>query len=357
MPLLYYKNISTDLMNAANNYMDTDEFMQDIQAVIRQWQTGQKYFTFQTSGTTGSPRKIKFTRDQLIWSARQTLSTFGLNQKDVLYLGLPLNHVAGYMMVIRAFTGGLDIVAETPSGNPFQSPYPVSPTFASFVPQQLFNMLNSGKTEPLDNMNTILVGGGIVSGTLKQMISALDTPVYQSYGMTETLTHVALRKLNGPDSSDCYYPLAGIRFEVDNNSCLVVHTPLTSKPVYTHDLVRLYPDNSFEFLGRVDNMINSGGEKINPDILEYKLENLVYRFWGKARFFLYGHPDDKLGEHLELAVESPGLTAQSADFLEACKKVLKKHEIPKFIRFFNNFEYTTLGKINKQKTLEKSQDQ
>jgi O-succinylbenzoic acid--CoA ligase len=228
----------------------------------------------------------------------------------------------------------LDLKVVEPSSNPLKN---IDETidFAAMVPLQLVNSLND-----LDQVKTLIVGGGRVNLKLVEKLQNVSTQVYETYGMTETLTHVAIKPLNGPDKSNIFSALDGIRFDLDSRECLVIHaTALNPEPIITNDLVDLINENSFRWLGRYDNVINSGGVKIIPEVVEAKLASVILN----RRFFITGVADESLGEKVVLVVEGKKI--------DISRDSLDKFEEPKEIYFIPKFVETESGKVNRGETL------
>ena len=215
-------------------------------------------------------------------SAQLTGKTFELKEGDSTLLCMPMKYVAGKMMVVRALALGLDLKVVEPSSSPLKGlNKPID--FAAMVPLQLEKSLNQ-----LDKVKTLIVGGGQVNPALVDKLRDISTQVYETYSMTETLTHVAIKPLNGPNKQDVFQALDGVQFEIDERDCLVIHAPmLNPNPVLTNDLVALIDETSFHWLGRYDNVINSGGIKIIPEKVEAKLTeanpNVLFFYWRHAR--------------------------------------------------------------------------
>jgi O-succinylbenzoic acid--CoA ligase len=225
----------------------------------------------------------------------------------------------------------------------------------SFVPLQLQHTLAQGR-DALDLLNgakAILVGGGPVSTGLEETLQVITAPVYQTYGMTETVSHVALRRLNGPERQAHYTLLEGVKMTTDERSCAVIDPNLPGlPPVVTNDVVERLTPTTFRWLGRADNMINSGGVKIQAE----KIEGLVEKIFGnlnvKKRFFVTGLPHPELGESVVLIVEGSPLPDQTENHLtQFLQHSLSKYERPKSIRYVPSFAETPTGKIDKRLTL------
>jgi len=237
-------------------------------------------------------------------------------------------------MMVRSLKLGLELKVIEPSSNPMKG-ITEKIDFGAMVPLQLENTLND-----LAKVKTLIVGGGQVNPKLVEKLQNVSTQVYETYGMTETLTHVAIKPLNGPSKSDVFRALDDIDFELDGRGCLVINAPkMNPKPVITNDFIDLVDEKSFRWLGRYDNIINSGGIKIIPEVVEAKLSSIV----PNRRFFIAGKSDKSLGEKVVLVVEG-----KSMDI--SCKS-LDKFEQPKEIHFIPEFVETKSGKIHRQTTL------
>jgi len=229
---------------------------------------------------------------------------------------------------------GLDLKVVEPFSKPLKNiDEPID--FAAMVPMQLEKSLDQ-----IEKMKTLLVGGGKVNPKLVEKIQGISTQVNETYGMTETLTHVAIKPLNGPNKSDVFQALDGIQFEMDDRSCLVIFAPMMNpNPVVTNDLVELVDETSFRWLGRIDNVINSGGIKIIPELVEAKLTEVV----SSRRYFIAGLPDESLGEKVVLVIEG--------DEIEISLDVLEKYERPKEIYFISKFVEIESGKVIQKESL------
>jgi len=313
---------------------DDSPIWDEVKEFISDWYSPNDEMTLQTSGSTGKPKSIKVKKEWMKNSAQLTGKTFELMEGDSTLLCMPVKYVAGKMMVVRALELGLDLKVVEPSSAPLKDLCrPID--FAAMVPLQLENSLKD-----LAKIKKLIVGGGQVNSKLVEKLRSISTHVYETYGMTETLTHVAIKPLNGSNKQDVFQALDGIQFEIDDRDCLVIHAPmLNANPILTNDLVALIDETSFHWLGRYDNVINSGGIKIIPEVVEAKLSSIV----PNRRFFIAGKSDKSLGEKVVLVVEG-----KSMDI--SCKS-LDKFEQPKEIHFIPEFVETKSGKIHRQTTL------
>lgn len=296
-----------------------------------------------TSGTTGPPKPLSLHRADLIASANLTARTFGLQPGDRALLCLPCAYVAGQMMVVRAMVLGLDLHIIEPSGGVLDALKTTDRfRFAAMVPLQLHRALQDDRARIERQFDTILLGGGPVSEALVQDLQDVDVEILQSYGSTETLTHVAVRRLNGSARETAFRAIGDVSFARDQRGCLILNAPhLSVKRHVTNDLVRLIDAHHFDWLGRYDNVILSGGKKIFPEQLEQKTAGVI----PFAHYFT-AFQDDKLGQSVMLVLE----TDRPADevlpeVLEKLTAVLHRHELPLRIKSEAVFPRTSSGKM------------
>lgn len=297
-----------------------------------------------TSGSTGRPKIIKLSKVSMMNSALATGNYFGLLEKTTALCCLPLNFIAGKMMIIRALCLGWHLDIVKPSSNPLKD-LSKKYDFSAMVPFQVDNSLAF-----LEKINTILIGGAPVSNELFVKLQTLPTQIYQSYGMTETITHVAVRKLNHLSEEKWlmqdYQALPDVDFSIDERSCLIINAPaLGVQNLITNDVVQLVSQKEFVWRGRYDNIVNSGGIKLFPEEIESQLTKII-----EQPFFVIGISDMKLGEKLVLVVE--GQESLEIDTILRSKNLnLSKYQIPKEIIFIDRFLYTESGKIKRKDTL------
>ena len=321
----------------------------------RDWLTGQENFTLHTSGSTGTPKPIILTRQQMAASARMTGRALGLQPGDAALVNLNVQYIAGMMMLVRGLELGLNLTILEPSATPLAGlPTETTFDFQSYVPLQLQAMLEQtpGKIPILSRAKAILVGGAPVSADLENRLQAIAAPVYQTYGMTETVSHVALRRVNGPERRGLYSALDTIFFSTDPRNCLVIHAPqLNPEPVATNDVVELLSPTTFRWLGRADNVINSGGVKVLAEKVEAAVETLFARQKIGRRFFVTGLPHPQLGEAVTLVVEGETFApATQTSVLQSIAATLARYEAPKSILFVPQFTETPTGKLDRIRT-------
>lgn len=272
----------------------------------------------------------------MVNSAIATGDYFKLEPGDTALQCLPSHFIAGKMMLVRAMILGLELDLVAPSSSPVFNTKKAY-TFCAMVPMQLQNSI-----EKINNFKTIIVGGTAVSNEIIKQVQNIGCKVYATYGMTETLSHIAVKSLNGIDKQAHYNLLNNVIISKDNRGCLVVEAPnLTDEIITTNDITELHSETSFDIIGRFDNMINSGGVKVFPEQVEAKLQDKI-----DTRFFIAGIPDDTLGEKVILVVE--GL---SHEITPSVFKGLQKFEIPKEIFTIEKFIETPTQKLQRSKTL------
>ncbi len=282
--------------------------------------------TQSSSGSTGDPKSFMLSREAMLLSAQRTLEFFGLRRGEKVLLSLPVHYIAGKMMVVRALLGGLDLLLREPSSRPL-SKLGGSIAFTAMVPLQVEESLRFG--DPLERISKLLIGGGELHPATREKLSLMAAPeVYESFGMTETYTHFALRRINGPGPGPNFKVLKGVSIGLDERACLEVEVPgITAGPMLTNDLVEIdETGDGFTWLGRFDNMINSGGIKIIPELLEEHIrECLGYEV------LVLSEADRKLGNRLVLVVEYEGEDPPLDQWMELLRGKLSGYEVPKRI--------------------------
>lgn len=315
---------------------------------IRQWLQGDQSFELFTSGSTGDPKAITVTRSQMIASARLTALALDLKQNQTALLCLDPSFIAGKMMIVRTFVVGMSLQVVVPTSNPLQYANG-SIDFAAMVPLQVHEIIRSNPTG-LDNVKTLIIGGGIIDNETLKLLQNTSCQCYATYGMTETISHVALRKLNGEDMSLHFTAMPGIQFGEDDRGCLVVYWDQLSKTIVTNDMVRLIDKKRFEWLGRWDNVINTGGIKINPE----KLEDAVAVMFGELglnnRFIISHLTDARLGDKVVLIIEGDISSVLLSDITRLMEHTLSKYELPREILSCPMFVETLTGKVNRRET-------
>ncbi|MBC8084540.1 MAG: AMP-binding protein [Hymenobacter sp.] len=322
----------------------------------RQWLNGAQEIALHTSGSTGQPQPVFMQRRQLEASARRTGDYFNLGPGDRTLVCLNCEFVGGMMMLVRGFERRMHLTIVEPQANPLALvPADAQFDFASFVPLQLRAVLAAGHAPRLNQLKAILVGGATIDHRLTQQIHHLTVPVYLTYGMTETASHIALRRLNGPTSETTYQVLPGIQIGQDVRGCLTVRADVTADQlITTNDRVRLLDAHTFEWLGREDFIINSGGVKVQAEKVEQVLEVALaeLKLPGR-RVFVAGRPDERLGEQVTAYLEGGPLPdEQQQQLLSLLRKRLSKYERPRELVYVAQFRTTASGKLNRLATLQ-----
>ena len=328
----------------------------------QRWLSGQETFTIQTSGSTGQPKTILLTRAQMVTSAHWTSQALGLEPGDRALVCLSVTYIAGMMMLVRGFELGLRLTVIEPVSRPLA---PFAPherfDFTAMVPLQLHATLHGNVHEraTLDGMKAVLIGGAPVSLALEEQLQQVRAPLYHTYGMTETVSHIALRRLNGPQRSDRFVPFEEVRLGVDARACLTITSTLTrGETLYTNDLVEFQADGSFRWLGRIDNVINSGGVKVHIEQVERALEAYLLHYQGgiyaERRFFVAPFPHPRLGHTVVAVIEGEpcsggpaAATAFATALRTSLQPALTPYAIPRQVFFVSQLLETRTGKIDR----------
>jgi len=323
-----------------------EQFEQRIGDFLLDWLSDEDIILVTTSGATGVPKRIFLNKEHMVNSARATGDFLNLKEGNSALLCLPADYIAGKMMLVRAMVLGLKLDFVEPGSEPLWrtiDPYDIT----AMVPMQVQNSLKK-----LQLFGTILIGGAPLSATLQETVQQTSTRVFETYGMTETCSHVALKAINPAagavkgESGKPFKALPGITFSRNDKGCLVVQAPEVNQPsLETHDLVELLNDKEFIWLGRSDNVVNSGGVKLVPETIEEKLKSVI-----NETFILGGIPDDSLGEQLVMVLETNELREDIKQELQAVES-LEKYEYPKQIFIKEQFPRTENGKIKRKELL------
>ena len=280
------------------------------QEFISEWNDDAQTIHVQTSGSTGAPKKMNVRKDRMIESAKMTCDFLGLQPGDTALLCMNLDYIGAKMMVVRSLVRQLHLVQVAPSGHPLAT-VDVPITFAAMVPLQVYNSLQvPEEREKLRQIKHLIIGGGAIDDVLAAQLHDFPHAVWSTYGMTETLSHIALRRLNGLESSSWYTPLQGIKVTTNADECLVIDAPMLSdSPIVTNDMAEIRETSTsegqnalaFRIIGRRDNVINSGGVKIQME----ELERLMRPFLTMP-YMVTKRKSEKFGEIVVLMVEKEG---------------------------------------------------
>lgn len=321
-----------------------DEYADEVLRFCHKWLNGQQEFVLHTSGSTGLPKPITIKRKQMEASASMTAKALGLACGMRAFCCLNTNYVAGKMMLVRAMEVGMTIEVVKPSLIPFAG-HDIAFDFIALVPMQVEAIIKSEYLSLLNQCKNTIVGGAPISFSLSEEIKKnVLGDVYHTYGMTETVSHIALKNIK---TEDVFRVLDGVDVSVSDKDCLVIKSVLTDdKEVVTNDIVELVTPNQFKWLGRTDFVINSGGVKIHPALLEREIQELLFKQNIELNnFFVMGVPDEKLGEKVVMFVEGEKID------LSPVFNCLQAYHRPKKVFFVDSFEYTKTGKVDRRKSL------
>lgn len=326
------------LQEAAYSFVkEGDVFEQHIGDFLFDWLSDSETISVQTSGSTGIPKKIVLQKKHMVNSALATGAFFKLSPGDSILHVLPCQFIAGKMMLVRAMVLGLNCYVLPPKSK-LQIPENKTFSFAAMVPLQALNSLAK-----LGKIQTLIIGGGTISSELKQHLLDLNTACFETYGMTETCTHIALKRVT--NTAEPFEAIPNITLEQDERGCLRIIAPnISSTPVQTNDIVSLVSSHAFHWCGRADNVINSGGVKLFPEQIEEKLKQFI-----AVDFIVAGIPDVALGSKLILIVAENDLNYSPDDFRSLPE--LQPYERPKQVITIPRLCFTQNGKVQRKNTL------
>jgi O-succinylbenzoic acid--CoA ligase len=333
---------------------------QQVEAFVSAWQSGQEVFTLHTSGSTGISKEIKVPRTYMEASALATAQAIGLERNKDALICLNTKYIGGIMALVRGMVLDWDMYLTEPSANPLAEIAPTQqltlnnhpPTFyhASLVPLQLeATLADDAQRAQLSAMHSVLVGGAAISTSLQETASKVNgVAIYQTFGMTETVSHFALRRLNGPVPEEAYTLLPGFEAQIDANNCLQIAGPTTGGAwLATQDMVELVGERQFTWLGRADFVINSGGIKLNPDTLEPLVGKILQEMGVGGNYYLTGRPHDTLGQELALVLEGATNPDLDVQILMRLKQALPPYSAPRSIIWAKEIPKTATGKIRR----------
>jgi O-succinylbenzoic acid--CoA ligase len=302
-----------------------------------------------TSGSTGLPKTIEHTKQAMQNSALMTCAALGIKKHQHALLCLPANKIGGMMMIVRSYIQQLPLYCIKPSIHPLlETDDNVTIDFAAFTPMQFNDITLSEKAlQRAGKIGTVILGGEPSGQSLLQHIAELKSSVYATFGMTETISHIALMKLSGNNRDKYYKVLPGVNIMADDNGQLVIEAPALGQPLLkTNDIIKLHGVNQFEWVGRADNVINSGGVKIYPEEIELHLQSAI------QHPFFVGPVSDKLsGERPAIIIETDTITAKELDEIKYSTEQLEKIKRPKQVLLCRLFIRTTNGKVKRRDTL------
>ncbi|WP_028904517.1 AMP-binding protein [Prevotella sp. P6B4] len=309
-------------------------------AFIDEWNNDSAYVEVKTSGSTGEPKRMLVEKRRMLNSARITCDFLGLKPGDTALLCMSTDYIAGKMMVVRSIERDLRLIEVPPSGHPLNLELGTL-NFAAMVPMQVYNSLQvPEEKERLMAIRHLIIGGGAIDEAMEAELRTFPHAVWSTYGMTETLSHIALRRISGPEASEWYIPFPTVKLSTTDEGCLVIDAPeVCAQTLITNDIVELQPDGRFRIRGRKDNVICSGGIKIQMEEVERTLKPYV-----RVPYIISKRKDEKFGEVVVL------LTEGSTDELRAvCEQHLPKYHQPKVYLHIDQIPLTETGKPARKK--------
>ena len=325
-----------------------------LEDFFSEWNNDSDRVLVHTSGSTGKPKPMMVEKKRMLNSARITCDFLGLKPGDSALLCMSLDYIAGKMVVVRSLVCGLRLVEVEPCGHPLRG-LKEAPVFAAMVPMQVYNsMAVEEECALLRQIKHLIIGGGAVNAEMAAALKTFPNAVWSTYGMTETLSHIALRRLSGPDASSWYEPFANVNVSTTNEGCLIINAPdVCASTLVTNDIAEIAPDGRhFRIRGRKDNVVCSGGIKMQIEEIEAKLQPVM-----DVPFIITKRPDAKFGETVVLLAE---IKHDGIDTLEgkealggneilekikaACKARLSKYEQPRVFIVLDRLPMTETGK-------------
>ncbi|SHM09897.1 O-succinylbenzoic acid--CoA ligase [Xylanibacter ruminicola] len=318
-------------------------------AFIDEWNNDSAYVEVKTSGSTGEPKRMLVEKRRMLNSARITCDFLGLKPGDTALLCMSTDYIAGKMMVVRSIERGLKLIEVEPCGHPLDikhltlnikhsqfSIFNFQFDFAAMVPMQVYNSLQvPEEKERLMAIRHLIIGGGAIDEAMEAELRTFPHAVWSTYGMTETLSHIALRRISGPEASEWYMPFPTVRLSTTDEGCLVIDAPeVCAQTLTTNDIVELKSDGRFRIRGRKDNVICSGGIKIQIEEVEQILKKYM-----RVPYIISKRKDEKFGEIVVLLTEGDTAEAQTI-----CQQVLPKYHQPKVYLHVNQIPLTETGK-------------
>lgn len=308
-----------------------------LETFLAEWNNASPLMLVHTSGSTGKPKPLMVEKCRMAASARVTCSFLGLKEGDSALLCMPFDYIAGKMVAVRAVVCGLRLIAVPPSGHPLCGLTEV-PTFAAMVPMQVYNSLRvPAERTMLQQIQHLIIGGGAIDDDMAKELKTFPNAVWSTYGMTETLSHIALRRLSGSSADDWYTPFDSVNVSLNDSGCLVIDAPeVCASVLTTNDCAEIANDGRrFRIKGRKDNVIDSGGIKIHIEEVEHALRPHLH-----VPYMITKKADKKYGEIVVLLVQSSTIE----DAKDVCTRVLPKYWQPRLYLSVSSIPMTETGK-------------
>ena len=341
-----------------------------LEDFFSEWNNDSDRVLVHTSGSTGKPKPMMVEKKRMLNSARITCDFLGLKPGDSALLCMSLDYIAGKMLVVRSIERHLHLISVSPSGHPLKNidlkdvngkDVNGEITFAAMVPMQVYNTLQvPEERERLTHIRHLIIGGGAIDASLEKELQALpgNIAIWSTYGMTETLSHIALRRINGAEASEWYQPFDSVKISQTDEGCLVIDAPLVcAETLVTNDIVEIEPyiynkveKTRFRIKGRKDNVICSGGIKIQIEEVEEFLKPHL-----EKPFMLAKKKDEKFGEIAVLLTEDENLkkveatirrllSGKSDDSNKSSESKSHKYWIPREYLHVDHLPFTETGK-------------
>ena len=339
---MLYLDFSTTNFNV-NSIQPTNEFEETVKSFLDDWFSDSTVMVAHTSGSTGTPKEIILTKENMRKSANMTGKYLNLKKGDSALLVMPVTYIAGKLMLVRAVEIGLKLICMQPTSNILMEDISKgiqkelgSIDFVALTPMQVENSLSF-----VSKCKKLIIGGAALSEKVKLDLAAFDNEVYETYAMTETITHIAFKQVQNKKYqtvSNLFEAFDEVNISQDERGCLVIDTPYDGLQVVTNDIVEILDERNFNWIGRADNVINSGGIKLFPEQIEEIIKPII-----SSAFYVTSKQDPLLGQKLILVVEG------DKQEIDLSKVALTKYQIPKEIIFLETFPRTESGKIKRQK--------
>lgn len=293
----------------------------DLSSFLNEWNNNSPFVLVHTSGSTGKPKPFNALKRHMLNSARMTCDFLNLKEGDSALLCMPLKYIAGKMVVVRSLERKLKLIITEPSSQPLKD-IDQEITFAAMTPMQVYSSLQDDvQRKRLMKIRELIIGGGAIDNNLSKQLMLFPNRVWSTYGMTETLSHIAMRRINGENASLWYKPLDNVNVSLSHENTLCINAPhVCNQCLTTNDIAIINDKGEFRIIGRKDNVINSGGIKIQIEEVEDMLREHLH-----LPFTITYAPDDKFGQIVVLITEDTNLDA----ITEICQRVLPKHWVPK----------------------------
>lgn len=329
--------VSSLLANRSTN--NEQSWMTECLDFLAEWYNEKSFIEVKTSGSTGVPKSLRLEKDFVLASAQRTIEFFQLKPGDRVLHCLPSNFIAGKLMLVRALLGDLNLQVCNPSSD-FNFLKHEKYVFAALVPNQMAKILQVMPQVPIDK---ILLGGSAIPPMIEKQLWQQKSECYASYAMTETATHIALRKINGHGASTNYHCLNDISVCLDERDCLCIKMPgLQQGELVTNDIAQLLDSKTFNIIGRADSCIISGGKKYFPETIEQQLGVKI-----STPFCISAEPHEQLGSELIMLVEDVYSAERETQLKAICAELLSKHEQPRRMLFVSEIPRTANGKIKR----------